>query len=166
MKSRAHLQLFTAAVMMLMVLPQSSARADIGWPPLSPGGSSLEARQGVNTQVRQVSVEVNLTIEAFERAVPKNKEDSPAFRIRALAEAVFQMRNLGASDESFDVWFPLAASLGYPGMLPYWPDTIASDFKVWVDGEPSATKQVRAPDVDDPTQQSAWACFAMTFPAG
>jgi len=166
MKFRPFLQLCSAAVMMLMVLPQSSARADIGWPPLSPGGSSLEAPQGVNTQVRMVREEVNLTVEPFERPVPKNKEDSPAYHMRALAEAVFQMRNLGTVDESFDVWFPLAASLRYPGMLPYWPDNIVSDFKVWVDGEPTATQQVQAPDVGDPTQQSAWARFAMTFPAG
>ena len=165
MKTRACLQPCSAAVMMLMVLPQSSARADIGWPPLSPGGSSLEAPQGVNTNIRMLAEEVNLSVEPFERQVPANQEDSPAYHIRALAEAEFQMRNLGAADESFDVWFPLAASLRYPGMLPYWPDTIVSDFKVWVDGEPTATEQVQAPDVGDPTQQSTWARFAMTFPA-
>jgi hypothetical protein len=162
--------LFTVAAMLLaavgMVMPRSTAQADIGWPPLSPGGSSLEAPEGVNTNVRMVSEEVNLTVEPFERTVPKNKEDSPAFHMRALVEAVFQMRNLESADESFDVWFPLAASLRYRGMLPYWPDNIVTDFKVWVDGEPTATKQVQAPDAGDPTQQSTWARFPMTFPAG
>lgn len=170
MRSRNLKHLCAAAGLILAsvitALPQSTAQADIGWPPLSPGGSSLEAPQGVNTNVRMLAEEVNLTIEPFERPVPANKEDSPAYHMRALVEAVFLMHNLGAADESFDVWFPLAASLRYPGMLPYWPDNIVSDFKVWVNGEPTATEQVQAPDVGDPSQQSTWARFAMNFPAG
>lgn len=170
MKAITRLRLCTAAVLMLaaagMTLPRSTAQADIGWPPLSPGGSSLEAPEGADTNVRMVSEEVNLTVEAFERPVPRNKEDSPAYHMRALVEAVFQMRNLGTAEEAFDVWFPLAASLRYPGMLPFWPDNIVSDFKVWVDGEPTAFEQVQAPDVGNPEQQSTWARFAMRFPAG
>lgn len=170
MKAISRLRLCVAAVLMLaaagMTLPQSTAQADIGWPPLSPGGSSLEAPEGADTNVRMVSEEVNLTVEPFERPVPGNKEDSPAYHMRALVEAVFQMRNLGTAEEAFDVWFPLAASLRYPGMLPYWPDNIVSDFKVWVDGYPTAFEQVQAPDVGDPNQQSTWARFAMRFPAG
>ncbi len=170
MKAITRLRLCTAAVLMLaaawMTLPQSTAQADIGWPPLNPGGSSLEAPEDADTNVRMVSEEVNLTVEAFERPVPGNKEDSPAYHMRALVEAVFQMRNLGTADEAFDVWFPLAASLRYPGMLPYWPDNIVNDFKVWIDGEPTAFEHVQAPDVGNPEQQSTWARFAMRFPAG
>lgn len=170
MKAITRLRLCVAAVLMLaaawMTLPRSTAQADIGWPPLNPGGSSLEAPEGADTNVRMVSEEVNLTVEAFERPVPGNKEDSPAYHMRALVEAVFQMRNLGTADEAFDVWFPLAASLRYPGMLPYWPDNIVNDFKVWIDGEPAAFEQVQAPDVGNPEQQSTWARFAMRFPAG
>ena len=150
MKAITRLRLCTAAVLMLaaawMTLPQSTAQADIGWPPLNPGGSSLEAPEDADTNVRMVSEEVNLTVEAFERPVPGNKEDSPAYHMRALVEAVFQMRNLGTADEAFDVWFPLAASLRYPGMLPYWPDNIVNDFKVWIDGEPTAFEHVQAPE--------------------
>lgn len=170
MKVITCLRLCTAVVLVLaaawMSLPPGTAQADIGWPPLSPGGSSLEAPEGVQTNVRMVSEEVNLTVEPFERPVPYNQEDAPAYHMRALVEAAFQMRNLGAADEAFDVWFPLAASLRFPGMLSYTPENIVSDFKVWVDGEPTATEQVQAPDVGDPTLQSAWARFAMRFPAG
>ncbi|GAP13028.1 hypothetical protein LARV_00769 [Longilinea arvoryzae] len=169
MKSRSIFQICAALVLLAAAWissPPSTTRADIGWPPLSPGGSSLEAPQGVDTNVRMLAEEVNLTIESFERPVPAGGEQSPAYHMRALVEAVFTMRNLGTADEAFDVWFPLAASLRYPGMLPYTPENIVSDFKVWVDGQPTATEQVQAPDVSDPAQQSAWARFGMTFPAG
>lgn len=169
MKARMRMQICTAAALLLavlwMALPPSISYADIGWPPLSPGGSSLEAPQGVDTNVRMLAEEVNLTIEPFERTVPKG-EDSPAYHMRALVEAVFTLRNLGAADEAFDVWFPLAASLRYPAMLPYTPDNIIQDFQVWVDGLPTQTERVQAPDVSDPAQESAWARFPISFPAG
>jgi hypothetical protein len=110
--------------------------------------------------------EVNLTIEPFERPVPENWQESPAYHMRALVEAVFTMQNLGETDESFDVWFPLSASVRYPGLLAYMPDNVVQDFQVWVDGMPIATEQVQAPDLSDPTQESAWARFPMSFPAG
>lgn len=170
MKARMRLLICTAAALLMfvfwMALPPSTTHADIGWPPLSPGGSSLEAPQGVNTNVRMLAEEVNLTIEPFERAVPEGEENSPAYHMRALVEAVFTLRNLGATDEAFDVWFPLAASLRYPAMLPYTPDNIIQDFQVWVDGLPTQTERVQAPDVGDPAQESAWARFPMRFPAG
>ncbi len=86
--------------------------------------------------------------------------------MRGLVEASFTMRNLGSAEEAFDVWFPLAASVRYPGMLPLISKTTVQDFKVWVDGLPTDTEQVKAPDVSDPQVESDWARFPITFPAG
>lgn len=146
--------------------PPPAAHADIGWPPLSPGGSSLEPQPEIQTNVSMLSEQVTLTVETYERPVPQGQEESPAFWMRALVEAQFTMRNLGAQPESFDVWFPLAASTHYPGMLPYFPDNTIQDFKLWVDGLPTETQTVMAPDVGDPSQSSAWAKFPLAFPAG
>jgi hypothetical protein len=86
--------------------------------------------------------------------------------MRGLVEASFLMRNLGDEQESFDVWFPLAASTRYPGLLLYTPENIVSDFRVRVGEKPLEWEQVMAPDLSDPQQQSAWARFPMVFPAG
>lgn len=170
MNARSHLPLYAGIICALITFfvsaPPRTAQADIGWPPLNPSGSSLEPPEGANTNVRMVSEEVTLTVEAHQRPVTPGSEESPAYWMRGLVEAEFQMRNLGSVDEAFDVWFPLAASMRYPGMLPYTPENIVQDFKVWVDGLPTATKQVIAPDLSDPKQDSTWARFPMTFPAG
>jgi hypothetical protein len=154
-------------VLLWSALPQQAVRADIGWPPLNPSGAAPGVPQGVDTQVRMVSEEVVLTVETYERPVPKGMEASPAYFMRGLVEAQFLMRNLGESQESFDVWFPLAASVRYHGLLPViFPDNIVQDFKVWVDGLPVSFEQEQAPDVGDPKVESSWARFPMTFPAG
>ncbi len=158
--------LLCALVIAGLAAPAQLVRADIGWPPLNPGGASPGLQAGVNTNVRMVSEEVNLSIEPFERPAPNEWEDSPAYYMRAQVDAVFLMRNLGQADESFDVWFPLAASLRYKGLLPYFPDTYLRDFQLWIDGEPTRYEQVKAPDVGDPAQESMWARFPMSFPAG
>ena len=171
MKSRRYFRICVAVVCALIIfwnaVPQSIAYADIGWPPLNPSGASLGIQAGGYTSVRMVSEEVNLTIEAYQRPVPTGMEASPAYWMRGLVEAQFWMRNLGDAQEAFDVWFPLAASVRYPGMLPViFPENTVQDFKVWIDGLPVNTEQVKAPDLSDPQQESSWARFPMTFPAG
>jgi hypothetical protein len=157
---------FCALLAAMLAAPVQPGRADIGWPPLNPAGASPGLPTGVETNVRMLSEEVNITIEAHARPATGQGEDSPANAMRAQVEAVFLMRNLGQADETFDVWFPLAASLRYPGMLPYFPDKYLRDFKLWIDGEPTRYEQVKAPDVGDPSQESLWARFPMSFPAG
>jgi len=54
-----------------------------------------------------------------------------------MVDAQFVMRNLGEMQEAFDFWFPLAASIRYPGILEYdlaiHPENIVQDSQVWVD---------------------------------
>jgi hypothetical protein len=143
----------------------SPARADIGLPPLNPAGAGLGLGEGVETQVRMLSETVDLTIE--EHARPQDAMgESPGDWMRGRVEAEFQMRNLGTVEETLDVWFPLAASLRYPGALAYFPDRLIQDFKVWGDGQPLETEQVTGPDLIEPSQTSQWAHFPITFPAG
>lgn len=144
----------------------SPARADIGLPPLNPAAAGLGLAQGVETNVRMVSETVDLTVEEYTRPSPDRMGDSPGNWMRGLVDAEFQMRNLGTADESLDVWFPLTASLRYPGALAYFPERIIQDFKVWVDGLPLETEQVAAPDLLEPSQTSQWAHFPIAFPAG
>lgn len=148
------------------VFSASPARADIGLPPLNPAAAGLGLAQGVETQVRMLSETVDLTVEEYTRPSPDRMGESPGDWMRGLVDAEFHMRNLGTVDEDLDVWFPLTASLRYPGALAYFPDRIIQDFKVWVDGAPLATEQVSAPDLIEPSQTSQWAHFPINFPAG
>ena len=144
----------------------SPARADIGLPPLNPAAAGLGLKQGVETQVRMLSEMVDLTVEEYERQSQDPMGESPGDWMRGRVEAEFQMRNLGTADETLDVWFPLAASLRYPGALAYFPDRLIQDFKVWTDGLPLETEQVAGPDLLEPSQTSQWVHFPITFPAG
>lgn len=170
MKSRGSFSfwavLFCAAIVFIGTLPQLPVRADIGWPPVNPAGSGPGIPQGFTTNVRMVSETVDLTVEEFQRPIPAAWEDSPGYWMRGQVEAQFQMRNLGQEAESFDVWFPLSTSTRYPGLLAYTPDKQIENFKVWVDGSPGAVETVQAPDLGDPQQESSWARFPVTFPAG
>ncbi len=114
-----------AAMLAAQVQP---GRADIGWPPLNPAGASPGLPTGFETNVRMLSEEVNITIEAHERPAANQGEDSPANAMRAQVEAVFLMRNLGKADETFDVWFPLAASL-LPGHAARFSRQILAGFQ-------------------------------------
>jgi len=144
----------------------AAVKADIGWPPLNPSGSDLVPPGDQPTQVRMVSEEVNISIEPNQRPLSDGQEDSPAYWMRGQVDAQFLMRNLGQEQESFDVWFPLAASMRYPGMLPYFPEATLQDFTITVDDIPLAYETVPAPDLSDPQQNSPWAKFPMVFPPG
>lgn len=155
---------FCALLIAGLILAPRPARADIGWPPLNPAGASPGLPQGFTTNVRMVAEEVSLTIK--EGRVDNEGGESSGHDMHALVDAVFQMRNLGEADEAFDVWFPLAALTRIPGLLPDEPENYIRDFQVWIDGEPRDTKKVMAPDVSDPSRESAWARFPVSFPAG
>ena len=107
MKAITRLRLCTAAVLMLaaawMTLPQSTAQADIGWPPLNPGGSSLEAPEDADTNVRMVSEEVNLTVEPFELPVPVRLHGEEVrdgkFNAKKAAQAI---ADLGVNPDGID----------------------------------------------------------------
>ncbi len=155
-----------AAVILWSASAQRQARADIGWPPINPSGASPGVGE-VNTNVRMVSEKVDLTIEPYIRSAPSGEMESPAYYMRGLVEASFQMRNLGQAQETLEVWFPLAASIRYPGLIPIYSGVgDIQDFKIWVGDVPVRTEIVKAPDLSDPQQESNWARFPITFPAG
>jgi len=107
----------SALILFLCGWTGRTASADIGWPPVNPSGSTVGVEPGFTTNVRMVAEEVNLVIEEHQRNAAARGEDSPADWMRARVEAEFLMRNLGQESESFDVWFPLASSVRYPGLL-------------------------------------------------
>ncbi len=149
----------------------SRARADVGLPPVSPGGSSLSPEGQLQTNVRMVSEQVDLTVEPYERSVPPDQiGDFPGNWMRVLVDAQFVMRNLGDTPEAFDVWFPLAATTRYPDFLLYEtsrsPESIIQDFRVHVDGQPIQTQQVMGPALNLPEGESPWATFPVEFPPG
>ncbi len=157
------------AILLLVVFSlasQQRVNADIGWPPMYPSGSSVGVTPGEENMVRMISEEVNLVVEEHEGTPPVDLGDSPAAWMRAQVDAEFLMRNLGQEQQSFDVWFSLAASVHYEGLLAYQPENTLQGFQVWVDGQPAAFETVKAPDVGDPQTESAWARFPMTFPPG
>jgi len=164
--SRLCILIITGLWIGLIFVPGGIGHADIGWPPVSPAGASVGLQDDFQTNVRMVSEEVHLNIEAFERPFPEGESDSPAYWMRGLVDARFVMRNLGETQEAFDVWFPLAASTRYTEVLMYemTPENIVQDFKVRVDGKQIKTAQVNAPSVGIPEFESPWAKFAMVFP--
>ena len=149
----------------------SRARADVGLPPVSPGGSSLSPEGQIQTNVCMVREEVDLTVEPYERPVPPDQiGDFPGNWMRVLVDAQFVMRNLGDTPEAFDVWFPLAATTRYPDFLLYEtsrsPESIIQDFRVHVDGQPVQTQQVMGPALNLPEGESPWVAFPVKFPPG
>lgn len=150
----------------LSLLQQDSASADIGWPPMYPSGSSVGVTPGEENMVRMVSEVVSLTIDEHEGKPPYDLGESPAAWMRGFVEAEFLMRNMGTEQQTFDVWFPLAATVRYKGLLVWWPENILQDFKLWINDDPASFEQVNAPDVGDPKSESAWARFPITFPTG
>lgn len=155
-----------ALVVVIGLAPRQDVKADIGWPPIYPSGSSVGVTPGEENMVRMVSEVVNLVVEEHEGKPPVDSGDAPAAWMRGLVEAEFLMRNLGQDSQTFDVWFPLAASVHYEGMLTYQPENTLQDFQVWVDGQPVAFDKVKAPDLFNPQMESTWARFKLTFPTG
>jgi len=158
--SRRFMWVVVLFLFLLSSVPQGTVHADLGLPLVNPGGSSVELPEGERTNVRMVEEEVNLTIEPYIAAIPGE------YNMRGRVEAVFLMRNLGSTKEALEVWFPLATSVRYPGVLSYTPEKFVQDFKIWVDGAPTPVQKVKAPDLGEPSMESLWASFPITFPAG
>lgn len=133
------------AFSLLVTLP---ARADVA-PPESPPGAGI-APGGELTQVRMVSERVTLIIQ------PNREGYTP----KARAEAIFEMRNLGAVSETMDVRFPLTfgESLYYSEMFPE-----ISDIQVTVDGKTVPTRREMGGYLDSETK-IPWAVFPVAFP--
>ena len=128
-------------------------------PPEAPPGVTLLPGESV-TEVRMVSETVVLTVSA-----------NPSDPKRAIAktEASFTMRNLGASEETMAVRFPLSFfngnSDGYGGFPEI--DSIA----VRVDGKNVSTRREIQPFTASETSyperdELPWAVFDVTFPPG
>jgi hypothetical protein len=151
-------------VFLVTGVPLGAVQADIGIPPVNPSGSSLGVAEGERTNVRMVEEEVNLTIE------PTTAEVPGGYHMRGRVEAVFLMRNLGATDKALDVWFPLTASARFQTMFPLVPDKFVQDFQIWVNGQPEQIETVRikkgGPNVEDQDREIHWASFPITFPSG
>jgi len=158
--------LVLALVITIGLAPRQEAAADIGWPPMYPSGASVGVTPGEENMVRMVSEEVNLVVEEHEGTPPFDYGSAAAAWMQGVVDAEFLMRNLGQDTQTFDVWFPLAASVHYEGMLAYQPENTLQGFQVWADGQPVAFDTVKAPDLFNPQMESTWARFSLTFPAG
>jgi hypothetical protein len=136
-------------VLVSSMLAPSPVRADVA-PPESPPGVIISPGSDV-TQVRMVSEVVTLTIISGNDQIGKAK-----------TSADFLMRNIGPSEESMDVRFPLTfgEALYTPGVYPE-----IKDFKAQVDGSPVTVTRVSTLDANS-GNTIPWASFPVKFPAG
>ncbi len=125
----------------------SAALADVA-PPINPPGSNPEpGNEG--TRVRMVSENVLISV---------NADTAPGSLGSARVTASFNMRNLGASEESMAVRFPLSANDGrfaYPEI---------ADLSIKVDGKQVSYRRANYPDVRYQNEDVPWAEFDVTFP--
>jgi len=132
MAEKTHLSLVLGFVLIIFVIPNSRALADVA-PPHPPMGSNLSPGDEI-TQVRMVSEYVVLSI----------KSDPEYPWGRADISATFNMLNTGDEDEYMRVRYPMHHNVeellvfestddcgGYPG-------TPVKNLNIWVDDEPVA----------------------------
>lgn len=143
--------LWAGWLMLTLALP---ALADVAPPDQAPGSSISPAG---TTQVRMLAERVVIDIRASEpNDDSRNLADD---RAAAQVSATFLMRNLGQTDETMAVRFPLEASNGFDRMAQ------VEEFAVKVNGQPTPTATTlgllrpKAPEIQ-------WAVFEVTFSAG
>ncbi len=127
----------------------SVVSADIA-PPINPPGSNLQPGAEV-TQVRMAAETVLIDV--------KN-DTAPGSLGSAAVTADFTMRNLGSTDESMAVRFPISADDGR-GQYPE-----ITDLAIKVNGKHVAYHRASYPDVRYQNQDVPWAEFDAAFPAG
>jgi tetratricopeptide (TPR) repeat protein len=150
----------------LLVLTENNVLADIGPAPVNPLGSSIDPGQGRITKVRMENEKVTIVIKENVRPVPSGSDDNPGFYMSGKVEATFWMRNLGNSNEQFDVWFPLSASSN-PALMAYQPNNRIRDFKAWIDEKPvKGIEQVWGSGVGGNSTNIPWAKWNMKFKPG
>ena len=137
---------FILFLIAFLVFP-SNARADVA-PPINPPGSNLQPGDE-SMQVRMMSETVLIEV----------KRDTTQGSLgSAHITATFIMRNLGASDESMAVRFPVSANDGR-GQYPEIRDIVAR-----VDGQKSPIRRVNYPDARYQSESVPWVEFDVTFP--
>lgn len=152
------LVLFAVLLMLVSILPQGTARADIAPPETPPGVTLLPGEE--STQVRMVAETVTLTISA-----------DPSDAQKAVAEtvAVFTMRNLGAGEERMQVRFPLSFFDGSTDGWMDFPEIPSIEAKVNGQVVPTTRKDMPAVKSEAPfsypeRDELPWAVFDAVFP--
>jgi len=130
-----------------VLLLYSTVHADVA-PPESPPGVIISPGSE-STQVRMVSEVVVLTIISSGNQVGKAK-----------TTATFLMRNMGSTEETIAVRFPLTfgEALYYDNLYPE-----ISDFKVEIGGRLVQTTRITSLD-ENSGKQIPWASFSVNFP--
>jgi hypothetical protein len=143
-------RIIVALLLFAMFAFPSIARADVA-PPANPPGSNLQPATDT-TQVRMMAETVVINV---------NNDTTPNSLGSAAVTADFTMRNLGSSDESMAVRFPISSDNGF-GKYPE-----ITDLSIKVNGNQVSYRRVNYPDVRYPTLGTApWAEFDITFPVG
>ena len=135
-------------LVVLLAFP-SNVRADVA-PPIYPPGSNPQPGTEA-TQVRMAAETVLIEVQ---------RDITPQSLGRAHVTADFTMNNLGTTDESMAVRFPISANDGR-GQYPE-----ISNLQIMVNGRQVQYRRVNYPDVHYQDQSVPWAEFDVTFPAG
>lgn len=142
--------LAVTAVMVFALLPNQPVAADVA-PPAKPPGSSISP--GQETKVRMVSENVLMALKAG---------DKNTYTIEVSAD--FDMKNMGVSDETMDVRFPMEHISGMGD--GYFGNPKIKNFKVSVDKKTLASQVVNEAYSEKSFAPIDWAEFNVTFPAG
>jgi len=152
------LLLAVALIGMALVLP---VHADVGVPPWSLPGSSIDSGE-TSTRVQMISENVLIVIEDHQGddILPLYQGELAANSMVGHVNATFLMRNHGDETEAFDVWFPM-----WLPDFPYYGDTTGVEsFAAWVDGVSAEVSYYEARgQIDAPTP---WATWFVSFPPG
>lgn len=152
-----------AAVLLLLLVPAHSARADIA-PPPPPAAGNVQPNAG-ETKVRMMAETVLLDVAAV------TGTQAPYAKV----SASFTMRNLGEAEERMQVRFPL--NLQYPHYQGDYDECVypeggfpeISSFTAKVDGKSArvTTDYERITDWtgENTKDVACWATFPVTFPA-
>jgi hypothetical protein len=143
-------RIIVALLLFAMFAFPSIARADVA-PPANPPGSNLQPGTDT-TQVRMMAETVVIDV---------NNDTTPNSLGSAAVTADFTMRNLGSSDESMAVRFPISSDNGF-GKYPE-----ITDLSIKVNGNQVSYRRVNYPDVRYGGKSLVpWAEFDVTFPTG
>ena len=125
------------------------ARADAAPPAYPPGFNPAPGSE--QTQVRMESESVRLNIREADGGEEMGFAD---------VQALFNMKNLGSTDERMAVRFPAAVGNGWFGVTP------VQDISVKVNGTPSNTRRISGEDPNGFEKAVDWVEFDVLFPAG
>lgn len=145
-------------IALISLFPQGTVQADVAPPESPPGVTLLPGTE--STQVRMMAETVTLAISVD----PANKQSAIA-----KTEAVFNMRNLGTTEEKMQARFPLSFFNGNSDGFGNFPEIKSIDVKV--DGKTVPTKREMQPFFNSELSYKErddipWAVFDVAFPPG